>query len=529
MGSRRVFVRVAIFGAVGMLLAASPTGIVASASRGSTIKVNSTSDQIQTDGQCTLREAIRSANLDRAIGGCAAGHGTDTIVLPAGHFVLKIYGTAENGGLSGDLDIWTAMTIRGSRGLPTIVDGGGVDRVFEVVGEAHVTIDHLTIEGGSTTDAAGTDDDHGAGITTRGTLTLTNSVVDGNSTGPEGAGGGIYNTGTLTVSDSIISNNHSGSGGGIYSSRSAAIRYDLIDGNSADGRDGVRGPDAAGGISSHGWLDVYQSVVTNNSGGPEWGNGGIAMDGGVVSLTAIESNGSGECGTGGIVMNNTVLSRSTVAYNSAGYCGVAGVYAINSQVVNTTISNNVIPYAWGGESVGGIRSEGSSLLNVTIAYNKTAEGPGGLDPEFVSGSLNPTVLTNSIIADNSGQQPYPSTAAWPDCGGIVVNGHASVVSGGNNLIRDLTTCVLAPEPTDHVGVNPLLEPLANYGGPKAGPRSEIGTPLLTHTMRPGSPAIDAIGAGAACPALDERGVHRPQDGNGDRVKRCDIGALEWMR
>jgi len=524
--TRRVVVRVASLAAAGMLVAVSPAGLVNSASRGATIVVSSTADVIRADGSCTLREAIRSANLDQAIGGCSAGHGTDTIVLPAGHFVLKISGTAENGGLSGDLDLWTAMTIRGSGGLPTIVDGGGVDRVFDVVGDAHVTIDHLTIEGGSTTDAVGTDDDHGAGITTSGTLTLTNSVVDGNSTGPEGAGGGIYNTGTLSVSDSVISNNHSGSGGGIYSSRSAAIRYDLIDANTADGRDAVQGPDAAGGISSHGWLDVYQSVVTGNEGRGEWGNGGIAMDGGVVSLTAIESNGSGECGTGGIVMNNTVLSRSTVAYNSGGYCGVAGVYAINSQVVNTTISSNEVSNGGGGSS-GGIRSEGSSLVNVTIAFNGSVSGPGGLDPEFAIGSLNPTVLTSSIVADNTGQLAS-SGATAPDCGGSVASGQRSLVSGGYNLIGNAAGCVIARQQTDQVGVDPLLDPLANYGGPKAGPRSERGTPLLTHTMRPSSPAIDAIGAGAPCPALDERGVHRPQDGNGDRVKKCDIGALEWM-
>jgi hypothetical protein len=57
---------------------------------------------------------------------------------------------------------------------------------------------------------------------------------------------------------------------------------------------------------------------------------------------------------------------------------------------------------------------------------------------------------------------------------------------------------------------------------------------LTHTPLRGRPAIDAwfdgtVGNGATCPALDERGVHRPQDSNGDGIKKCDIGAIEWSR
>ena len=41
----------------------------------------------------------------------------------------------------------------------------------------------------------------------------------------------------------------------------------------------------------------------------------------------------------------------------------------------------------------------------------------------------------------------------------------------------------------------------------------------------GSPAIDAADA-AACPATDQRGVARPQDGDDDGEALCDIGAFE---
>ncbi len=47
-----------------------------------TIIVNSTADEVQPDGQCTLREALANANNDSlGTGDCAAGSGDDVIDL----------------------------------------------------------------------------------------------------------------------------------------------------------------------------------------------------------------------------------------------------------------------------------------------------------------------------------------------------------------------------------------------------------------------------------------------------------------
>jgi hypothetical protein len=46
---------------------------------------------------------------------------------------------------------------------------------------------------------------------------------------------------------------------------------------------------------------------------------------------------------------------------------------------------------------------------------------------------------------------------------------------------------------------------------------------------PGSPAIDAwfVDSGDRdCPDVDQRGVTRPRDGDGNDVAGCDIGAVE---
>jgi hypothetical protein len=99
-------------------------------------------------------------------------------------------------------------------------------------------------------------------------------------------------------------------------------------------------------------------------------------------------------------------------------------------------------------------------------------------------------------------------------------------SAGYNLIGNGAGCNFAQAATDRVGtpaapIDPRLGPLADNGGP-----------TQTHALLADSPAIDAANpaapgsGGDACPGTDQRGVHRLEDGDGDGVPRCDIGALE---
>ena len=128
-------------------------------------------------GPCTLRAAIMEAN---------ALDGDDTITLPPGTYFLTNAGTGENAGGTGDLDIadfGNKLTITGAGAATTIINGGGIDRVIQVLGLTTLELSSVTITNGDTTSSGG-------GIFNRGTLTLTNSTVSGNTA--DGAGGGDY-------------------------------------------------------------------------------------------------------------------------------------------------------------------------------------------------------------------------------------------------------------------------------------------------------------------------------------------------
>ena len=65
---------------------------------------------------CTLRGAIEEANKHA---------GADTILLPAGTYLLTRVGTNEDAALDGDLDIAHSVTITGAGAASTIIDGNG--------------------------------------------------------------------------------------------------------------------------------------------------------------------------------------------------------------------------------------------------------------------------------------------------------------------------------------------------------------------------------------------------------------------
>lgn len=299
---RKLILSLAVVGLFVPFMAPSQTALAAN------ITLTTTDDELNSDGDCSFREAIESANTDTVVDACPAGTGADTIVLPAGTYVLGIAGTGEDANATGDLDISADLTINGAGSASTIIDGDGIDRVLEVRPGATVRIDAVTIRNGNPGANAG-------GILNRGTLTLTKSMVSGN-TGLN-FGGGISNVGTLAVTNSTVSGNStnglnlSGGGGGIFNEGAMTLTASTVSGNTTLGRGGaIYNVDQA--------ATLINSTVSGNT---ALNGGGIFNRFGTVQLTnstntdnTATDNGGGIWNFGGtMTLANTIVSGNTAA------------------------------------------------------------------------------------------------------------------------------------------------------------------------------------------------------------------------
>jgi CSLREA domain-containing protein len=244
-----------------------------------TITVTTTADEYDTGSACSLREAIQAANDDAAFGGCSAGTGSDSIVVPAGTYTIALPGI-ENLNVSGDFDIRSDdVTINGAGAGATVVDGAQLDRLFDVdpAGTSLTArFSDLTIRNGNA------DGDSGGGILNNdfSSVEVTRVALTGNTS--TFAGGGLDNFGTATVVDSVFSGNSSTDdrGGGLENRADASLTVinTTVSGNTAE-EDG-------GGIRTIGDAATLNNVtVTNNTADAVAGDapgdgGGISVGGG---------------------------------------------------------------------------------------------------------------------------------------------------------------------------------------------------------------------------------------------------------
>ena len=83
------------------------------------IIVNTTDDELNVDGDCSLREAIEAANGDAVVDSCPAGSGTDTVDVPPGIFTVTAAMAASAVVISDDL------VLRGAGPAATIIQAAG--------------------------------------------------------------------------------------------------------------------------------------------------------------------------------------------------------------------------------------------------------------------------------------------------------------------------------------------------------------------------------------------------------------------
>jgi hypothetical protein len=378
--------------------------------------------------------------------------------------------------------------------------GGGVD-IIGTVGIS-ATLSGNAIQSNAT-DSPQPENGYGGGIAISGASTsgviLTNNLVFSNSAAIDsvgkpagfGFGGAIaIMNGHVRMDSSQIFSNTAASGGGIFIGGSLEDccnltgQNNLIQANTAVQGGGV----FIGGLAD----DCCQFSSTNtqiqkNSAQEGAGlynsNQFVNLTGGMIFSNTAVINGGGLFISAGASIS---LTNSATVANLAGQDGGAIHNSGQISVTNTTVSGNSAMGMGGGIA----NFNTINLTNTTIADNNSDSGAGVLNV----GTIN---TVNSLIALNIGN----------NCLG-------EMNSLGHNM-EDGSTCALT-QPSDMSNTAPSIYPLGNNGGQ---------TP--TYALKGDSPAIDA-GDNSACSAVDQRGVSRPVDGDGDGDAICDIGAYEYQ-
>lgn len=292
---------------------------------------------------------------------------------------------------------------------------------------------------------------------------------------------------------------------------SLTVRGLTVRDGSAPGGPGAPFADrSGGGIRNLGTLAVVGSSVKNSL-AEQQGGGIYNGQGGTLLVTNSTLSGNEARLGGGVSVDSgdATIQRSTVSGNSAssGGGGIASNTDLQQDttiVTNSTVSGNSAAEEGGGVYV----SNGLTIVeNATVADNTAPAGQGaGI---LSSGNDRTSVeISSSIVAANDSTDvdvPAGTTSTF------------AFVSGGYNLVGDGTATGDFASPGDATGVgDPRLRPLADNGGP-----------TRTHALRPTSPAVDRV-ATDSCPPpeKDQRGVKRPQDGDGTGPARCDSGSFE---
>ncbi len=393
-------------------------------SQAATIIVNSSSDtNSPSNSECTLRQAVRSANGESPLGGCDKsedGFDTIRIDLPVNDRVIVI----ENG----DLPILSDVSIIGmtdAGGAPdVIVDPRSTSRVFDVTA-GEVFIRDMTLRSGSSSSFGGC---IRASSSERLTLVNVHATTCHSSSG----GGGVYiGSQTPTVemtSVSFTENTTSSRGGGIHSRSPRLTMFDSeISENTANGGGGIflgsfgeleatsteidsNSAQIGGGVYAYfsGNFSMRESFITNNSATLRGGGLSCYRSTCALSNTELDSNNAanddipptvGDGGGAHLLYAALTISGGDVSRNSAAQRGGA----IDSETYSTVVINDNADVKYNDSYNGGaiaLTQVGSrvTINNATLRGNDASYTGGGILIQLYNNSVT---ITDSTVRDNS--------------------------------------------------------------------------------------------------------------------------------
>lgn len=337
-----------------------------------TITVNSLADN--GSGGCTLREAIEAANTNASFNDCAinVAPGADTIDMTG------LSGTIT---LASDLPVITeTVQLNGPGPAALTINGANNYAIYGTGPATSVGVDGLTITNVS-----------GDGVYATQSITLTNSIVTGNSCGAYVYDGSVY------VSNSTVT----GLGcHGVYSYNNSVT---IIDSTVSGNIYGVFAPDGS--------ATIIDSTVTGNIVGV-LAFGDAMVNNSVITATVADGVNS--------YANTTVIS-STVTGNFSGVNSYNG----NSDVVNSTITGGDYGvYSYNGNSI---------VENSTVTggdYGVYSYGNSNVENSTVTGGENGVQSYGNSVVENSIVTGTANDAVHADGGDVMVSN--STLTGGDD-------------------------------------------------------------------------------------------------
>jgi cysteine-rich repeat protein/parallel beta-helix repeat protein len=353
-----------------VLLAVAVFAASVGVSQAATITVNTTSDEFNSGGNCSIREAVASVNGAADSHGCTAtgSYGSaDEVIIPASAtpYDLTIPNGAEGFNNTadiidgGDIDIEKPVIIQGGGADKTTVrvTGTGDDRIFHAptdivaTGTGVIEINSLTLTGGK----PGTNG-HGGAIMIFGggknSLVLNNCNIKDNTADKGGGGLAFENSAPLTITNTTFSGNKANDrGGGAFlelAGSSGTITNSTFSGNSDVG-DGTTGTGGGGIELNTGALTIINTTIVGNSVTPAGSIGGGIMEADHLTIkNSILANNTvagaaQNCALGagasttvsqGHSLSSDASCTATVLTNSSDQNGVSGA------IVDTTLADN---------------------------------------------------------------------------------------------------------------------------------------------------------------------------------------------
>ena len=348
------------------------------------ILVTTLEDELNSDSDCSLREAITAANDNIPVDACPSGDAvfTDTITF-------DVVGTIT---VTSQLEVTAGGPLEIDGGGVITTSGGGTTRVWFVDTDSELTLQHLAITDGFR--------DSGSGLFNHGgNMTINDCFLSENSTYYDG--GAIYNEyGNIYITNSILSGNstiYDNSGG--YSCNGAAIyngngtitiTNSTLSGNSSYNNGGAI---FNGNLYGSGIMTIANSILSGNNTGFTGSGGAIRNLRGVLTVTnsTLSGNSSNYEYGGAIDNDDTMKVTNSTLYGNSAYNGGA-IYNYYPSDVAITVTNSIVANNTRGGDCSGTIIDGG--------HNLSSDDTCGFDP--ANGSMPITDPRLGLLQDNGG-------------------------------------------------------------------------------------------------------------------------------